>query len=336
MKKRKGWFFELKKFLLYHWRERNHYADEHKYFKDKQVQFYNWCEMDPDYWIIRFIKERGLLQYFGNKTISIYSVFGHRYNIYRNKSDFKFFFTGENVHTGGFSHSGKYNDLFLKSKKIDLSIGFDYVENEKYVRFPLWITYLFEPDATLDQITETCNMINSQDNYHVRDKFCAFLSRMDRYGFREDFYNQVSKIGRIDCDGLFKHNSDDLKNIYNDDKIAYLRTYKFNLCPENSNFPGYCTEKVFESIKAGAIPIYWGTDNNPEPEILNHDRIIFIEPFKENEKSLNLIRELEKDRSMYLNFARQKGFTEDAPKHIYNLFLNLETKIADIARKKNE
>ena len=41
-------------------------------------------------------------------------------------------------------------------------------------------------------------------------------------------------------------------------KIDALKKHRFNLCFENSYFPGYATEKLVDSFLGGAIPIYWG------------------------------------------------------------------------------
>ena len=43
---------------------------------------------------------------------------------------------------------------------------------------------------------------------------------------------------------------------------------KYNICPENSKFPGYHTEKIFHALEAGTVPIYWGIDL-PEKDIIN-------------------------------------------------------------------
>ncbi|MGH2806394.1 MAG: glycosyltransferase family 10 domain-containing protein, partial [Actinomycetota bacterium] len=42
------------------------------------------------------------------------------------------------------------------------------------------------------------------------------------------------------------------------DKISAMRGYRFALCYENTSFPGYITEKIFDAIFAGAIPVYLG------------------------------------------------------------------------------
>ena len=45
-------------------------------------------------------------------------------------------------------------------------------------------------------------------------------------------------------------------------KRTILRQYKFSLCYENSIFPGYLTEKIFDALFAGCVPVYLG-----DPEI---------------------------------------------------------------------
>lgn len=45
-------------------------------------------------------------------------------------------------------------------------------------------------------------------------------------------------------------------------KYDTLSNYKFSICYENAfGFPGYITEKIFESMASGCIPIYWGDSN---------------------------------------------------------------------------
>jgi len=42
------------------------------------------------------------------------------------------------------------------------------------------------------------------------------------------------------------------------DKLATIAEYKFSLCFENIEFPGYVTEKMIDCLVAGVVPIYWG------------------------------------------------------------------------------
>lgn len=44
-------------------------------------------------------------------------------------------------------------------------------------------------------------------------------------------------------------------------KLQILKDYHFNVCLENTNFDYYCTEKIWEAIKGGCLPIYYGKNN---------------------------------------------------------------------------
>jgi hypothetical protein len=42
-------------------------------------------------------------------------------------------------------------------------------------------------------------------------------------------------------------------------KTAVYPGYRFGLCYENmSNVDGYITEKIFDCLRAGCVPVYWG------------------------------------------------------------------------------
>ena len=41
-------------------------------------------------------------------------------------------------------------------------------------------------------------------------------------------------------------------------KLAVMSDYKFCICFENSIYPGYISEKIFDAFSAGCVPIYYG------------------------------------------------------------------------------
>jgi alpha(1,3/1,4) fucosyltransferase len=220
----------------------------------------------------------------------------------------------------------------LNNKKVDLSIAFDYLENKKYIRFPIWLMTIFEPNENYGSIKQKCNFWNTYNEISERERFCSFLSRHDYFGDRLFFFNEISKIGNVDSDGEFMHNNDDLKLKFNDNKFEYLKNYKFNLCPENSNYPGYCTEKVFEAINCGCIPIYWGSDNKPEPDVLNQNAIFFLNNGRNNDEVLKEIGYLKENKKLYMDFSHQPRFTNLAPDIIYDFFIRLEQKIIEMVK----
>lgn len=51
-----------------------------------------------------------------------------------------------------------------------------------------------------------------------------------------------------------------------DKKLPVLSRYKYSICYENArDIPGYITEKIFDCLFAGCIPVYWGA-----PDIARH------------------------------------------------------------------
>jgi hypothetical protein len=108
-------------------------------------------------------------------------------------------------------------------------------------------------------------------------KFCAFMysncgDHMDS-AVRIAFFKLLSKYKRVDAIGGCMNNmgrrEEAYKERYNvitrgtgtgfyDIAVARYREYKFVITFENSQHPGYMTEKLINPILAGSIPIYWG------------------------------------------------------------------------------
>lgn len=65
-------------------------------------------------------------------------------------------------------------------------------------------------------------------------------------------------------------------------KIELLKKYKFVICYENAKgIPGYITEKIFDALAAGCVPIYWGAPNInkfvPENCFINKEKYVSYE-----------------------------------------------------------
>lgn len=88
---------------------------------------------------------------------------------------------------------------------------------------------------------------------------------------------------------------------------------------------GYITEKVFDSISAGCIPIYWG--EYLEPGILNPEAILRYEKGKEQEL-YERIRLLWEDEAAYRSFAEIPPFVSGAAEKIYQIIRGLHDKLA--------
>lgn len=288
-----------------------------------------WPDYIPeDFWLCIFIQIRYKSLISAKNKLLIASVFGSRQHIIKSQSKTKVFFTCENA-----DRFPDYKDHLLKN--VDLSLGFEYFTHERYERFPLWILYVISPfNNTQVDIRKTLSAITKEtrNNYRANKKFCSLVCSHDGNGLRTAIINKLETIDRVDCGGRFMQNTDALKTEFKDDKIAFLSNYKFNICPENSNKSGYVTEKLFEAFKAGSIPIYWGSDNNPEPEVLNKNAIIFYENSDGGESLRKQVSELCTNEKLYREFVMQEQFAPHAAEYIADRIACFDRKLHELLK----
>lgn len=303
------------------------YQHEKAIFKNAPIKFFNFWDIENfnEFWFQRFITERNLNP--KQKTINFFSVFGPRFKLKREKADMNIFFSGENL-----IRFKKYKDYCIND--VDLALGFDELLNDKYLRFPLWIMDFFEPNATLDSINKKSQSINFYQNNPIlkREKFCSLIARHDENGLRLKMKTTLDAIAKIDCAGKLFNNTNELKTVFNDSKTAFLKQYQFNICPENTNTLGYVTEKLFESITAGCIPIYWGGRNTPEPEVLNSKAILFFDETGDNQQLMKTVSEIHQYPDLYRDFVSQNPLMPNASEYIFEKLILLEDKFKTILK----
>jgi len=104
-----------------------------------------------------------------------------------------------------------------------------------------------------------------------------------------------------------------------DDKFKILKGFKFTICFENSIFPGYITEKIFDAIFAGSIPIYLGA-----PDIKKYvpaDVFIDFRDFKNYNDLYNFILSIDEEKyNNYLKAMRSFIVSDDYKKFSQEYF----------------
>ena len=298
--------------------------------QNQQIRFYNlWKEDFEEVWFYRFMQARHLLDG-SSKKIAFYSVFGSRDVIKYDDNDIRCFFTAENVHA---FNSKDYADLFLNDPRVGLSMAFDFFEDDKYLRLPTWVLRFFSPEASYDEIVNRCDRLSHAYDGSTRDRFASLIASWDPTGLRQDMFTKLSAVGRVDCPGKWNHNDDTLMQLFSDEKRRYLLTYRYNVCPENSNAYGYVTEKLFDAIDAGCVPIYWGSYNRPEQDVLNQDAILFWNDNSSNNSSLRFIEEMERNPKLFDDFAKQERLLPHAADVVFSMYESLEMKLKELIQQ---
>lgn len=176
---------------------------------------------------------------------------GHKYNfIYDKKPDYVIYGSQGNAHL-------RFDciRIFLQSENVRADFNTtDYVINHEYMEFE---DRFLHYNAMVDFNT-------TRQKSDVRNRFCAFIvSNGTKCSPREMFFDRLSEYKKVDSAGKWRNNigtplPKTESGGFFEAKMEFLKHYKFNLCFENGTSPGYVTEKLFDSFKAGCIPIYWG------------------------------------------------------------------------------
>ena len=129
---------------------------------------------------------------------------------------------------------------------VDYAMSFDYVAFEdRHLRLPLLFFYNYDKEMLKSRIHLS----------KYKTKFCGFVaSNGYMTEMRDNFFEALCAYKNVDSGGKWKNNI----GASVDDKIEWLKSYKFNICFENSSYPGYLTEKLFDAFMGGCVPIYWG------------------------------------------------------------------------------
>ncbi len=288
--------------------------------EEGNIEYYNWCRgcYIGREWFYDFLKNIGM----SDKKLSFYSVFGKSTYLKRHSSKTNIFFSGENLHYPMES----YKNYCLNS--VGLAMGFDERPDENYMRFPLWLIYMFEPEVNLEKIKQRVREINQIRNTKKYD--CVLISSHDKRKSRRAIYHALENMMDVRCAGKLLHNTDELWNEYKNDKVKYVNEFKFNICPENDDVFGYVTEKVFEAFAAGSVPIYAGSKNNPEPGLINKDTIIFWNLKGDNSKTVKFIRELHENEKLYDEFVSQERLKPEIADYAYEKFCDLRDRFANL------
>ncbi len=291
--------------------------------------YYNFWELGSvrDSWFYRFLQRPAVRDVARNQRLGIFSVFGPRHLVSSTTATRRLFFTGENL-----ERFPAYSDHLLG--EVDLALGFDEIDHPRYLRFPLWLIECFEPEATLADLERkiAAAYLTRKQNFALGATPAASLvARHDSKGIRQSMAELFEEIGPVVYGGKFGQEQGPPILEGWDAKLAFLRQFRFNICPENSDRSGYVTEKLFHAIEAGCIPIYWGSQNQPEPEIVNREAILLYDPCNPQDLQHHL-RELTERPAAALKFQQRPPYLPTAATRIYRFYTDLEEALQQLFR----
>ncbi len=171
----------------------------------------------------------------------IFSVFGQRHRR----------FTGTKLH---------YTEEKVSPPRgqADFFIGGDHIAHSRYLRLPGFVSH-----AYFDQLSD----FHPSPLVQWRDReFCNFIySWSSHHPIRRTLFERLNEYRTVASPGRYLHNVNASELANRDDlswrhsKVLYQRRFRFTIACENWSHPGYVSEKLYDALLAGTIPIYWGS-----------------------------------------------------------------------------
>ena len=149
---------------------------------------------------------------------------------------------------------------------------------------------------SLNSLTSKRNL----ESLKVKNKFCAIIAtnpeilRMNIMIFMNNFYKKIDGYGS--AFNKFEKRS----------KRDILKEYKFCLCPENSIYPGYLTEKLIEAWDAGVVPL-WSGSNSPV-NYINKKAFVNYQNFTQMNEFFKKVILLDQNFEKYIDIYEQPLF----------------------------
>jgi len=232
--------------------------------------------------------------------ILFFSCYGNLNEKYKDK--IRVFYTGENL------RRVEYLNKLSYMSNCDICLSFDFDEDDKKIRVPLWVLQIdwfgkinySNPKFTIDP-----KKITNNDFYNKqKNKFCSIVYN-GQSPYRSEIINELSKYKLVNVYGNRYKNIGDGE----DKKLDIISEYRFNICFENSIFPGYYTEKLLHAKVAGCVPIYWSDENISVD--FNDKCLINLSNFRNLNEMIDFIIEIDKNDEEFNRIRNEMLFNDE-------------------------
>jgi len=259
-----------------------------------------------------------------NPDLLFYSSFGQNHKNFKCP---KIFWTGENVRAN-------YDEC-------DLALTFDYNDNPKNLRIPLYAIQWWEVIHYRKSVTwknPEKSLIESKDPSKAPTEFCSFVHGNGYVGVngwgnyqhgvvkRNELFDMLNKYKKVSSAGSFMNNMGFRVDYFT--KGQFIKNYKFAFAIENSSSPGYVTEKILDPMCFGSIPIYWGSERVEEE--FNGKSFINAHKFKNNRELADYIIHLDQNFEEYSKIYSQPFIEGGTLPEIFDLKKTLKNRILSL------
>lgn len=256
----------------------------------------------------------------GSKSHTLYSILSEKYNVKTSNKDYDLIIdnpygneliTNQNAVKIFFTPEAALPDL----NKYDLTIAFDHIDDQRYIRVPWYYFYPFNQKISTDYDRQadlgtcnpkkqyfTCFLVSNGcegENWHNHKPFDGSKARIR-------IFHKLSLYKRVESGGKYLNNIG--RVISGEETAQFLSQCKFVIAYENQSYDGYITEKPFQAYFAGAVPIYYSSPSAVQD--INKKAIIYAGDFSTEDSLVEYIKKVDSDDDLYCNIWNQNIITD--------------------------
>lgn len=212
-----------------------------------------------------------------NADILVESIFGNYSYLQHKKWNATILFTGESDYAN-----------VQNIDTYDCVLGFEETRSN-FVKCPLFLIFLLTNPRILKELETTERPIPSKI---PPNNASIILSNGNHGKERLVLFNTIKKEMTLYSGGKYENNvGGPVSGSYNSNEMnEFYRRGKFAITMENADKPYYITEKLVNGLRAGVVPVYWGSSR--VTEFFNPRRFIHLNSKPTNEERAKLIERL--------------------------------------------
>ncbi len=149
---------------------------------------------------------------------------------------------------------------------LESAANFPHFEDPEFMSlFDIEVSYRQQADIWTPYIpSDLASRYRNVTSGYRRKTCCAFVSSSWDKSGRRQYMRELMHHLKVDSFGRFARNKWILFDRGEKTKLRLLKNYHFTLAFENSVAPDYVTEKFYQPLLTGTIPIYLGAPNIDE------------------------------------------------------------------------
>lgn len=167
--------------------------------------------------------------------------------------------------------------------------------------FEVWMTYYTDADIILPYYDASFATELLLPPAPKEENVCMFISSGFNNSKRQEYLSELMKYLPIDSYGNWRRNKQLLEDNGYRSKMELLKSYHFTIAFENAVGKDYVTEKFYEPLLSGSVPIYLGAPNindfSPSPSAF-----INVCDYPDPKDLADVIKRYCEDEQMYTTF----------------------------------